>query len=133
MENLPTDIILEIKEYIPNIFLYKTSKKNFNNNYSKIIENYTLKDKEFQKYIKRLVVKDCHFQFNMLLNLHYKQWLNTKKWIFKNTTYFNYLEFLKYICIENKSNKCLILLNNKLNTTKQNKYKNRIKSTLWSN
>ena len=63
MENLPSDIILEIKEYIPNIFLYKTSKTNFNNNYSKIIENYTLKDKEFQKYIKRLVVKDCDFQF----------------------------------------------------------------------
>ena len=133
MDNLPNDIILEIKEYIPEVFLYKTSKTNFDAYYHKIVNKYTLKDKEFQNYIKHLVKKDCHFQFNILLNLYEKQWLNTKKWIFKNVKYFNYLEFLKYICIENKSNKCRILLNNKLNTPKKNKYKNRIKNTLWSN
>ena len=133
METLPTDIIIEIKEYIPHNILYNVSKSYFYKYYTEIISNYSLKNKNFKKYILNIIKKDCIFQFRLLIDCNFITWLNTKKWIFKNTTYFNYLEFMKYISIENNSNKCLEFLNNKLNKTSKKKYKNRTKNIVWSN
>tara|TARA_B100000927_G_C16475940_1_gene473337 strand:- start:108 stop:509 length:402 start_codon:yes stop_codon:yes gene_type:complete len=133
METLPTDIIIEIKEYIPHNILYNVSKSYFDKYYTEIISNYSLKNKNFKKYVLNIIKKDCIFQFRLLINSNFTTWLNTKKWIFKNITYFNYLEFMKYISIENNSNKCLEILNNKLNKTSKKKYKNRTKNIVWSN
>tara|TARA_B100001057_G_scaffold499908_1_gene612461 strand:- start:3509 stop:3910 length:402 start_codon:yes stop_codon:yes gene_type:complete len=133
METLPTDIIIEIKEYIPHNILYNVSKSYFNKYYTEIITNYSLKNKNFKKYVLNIIKKDCIFQFRVLIDRNFTTWLNTKKWIFKNITHFNYLEFMKYISIENNSNKCLEILNNKLNKTSKKKYKNRTKNIVWSN
>ena len=133
METLPTDIIIEIKEYIPHNILYNVSKSYFDKYYTEIISNYSLKNKNFKNYVLNIIKKDCIFQFRLLINSNFTTWLNTKKWIFKNITYFNYLEFMKYISIENNSNKCLEILNNKLNKTSKKKYKNRTKNIVWSN
>jgi len=133
MEKLPNDIILEVKQYIPYNLLYNINKTNFNKYYSEIINNYSLKNKNFKKYILNIIKKDCIFQFKILINHNFTIWLNTKKWIFKNTTHFNYLEFMKYICIENNSNKCLEILNKKLNKSCKKKYKNTSKNIVWSN
>ena len=133
MEVLPCDIILEIKQYLHPTTLYTTNKSYFNKYYIGIIKKYTIKDREFKNYVLNIVKKNCIFQFNIILDVKFSEWLHTRRWIFKNTTYFNYLEFLKYLCIENNSNKCLELINNSLNTKNKKIYKNRSKTILWRN
>ena len=133
MDKLPHDIIFEIKEYVSPIILYTTSMSNFNKYYRNIIQNYSLKDKEYLKYIIDIVKKDCILQFDIILNENYKLWLNTKRWIYKNIAYLNYLQFLNFISINNNSIKCKMLLRDKLNTSNKKKYKQKKKNKVWSN
>ena len=69
-----------------------------------------------------IVKKDCILQFDIILNENYKLWLNTKRWIYKNIAYLNYLQFLNFISINNNSIKCKMLLRDKLNTSNKKKY-----------
>jgi len=130
---LPDDII---KEYIfpklsPENLVWLTKE-----NYIKY--HYVIKDiipkNRLESYIRDIVRNDYSFVFNHLLDEQFNKWLNMKKYTYKCYIFENYIRFLMQFCIDNNSNKCLMLIQNKGSNYLKEKWskKVKIKDCRWS-
>lgn len=130
--HLPDDIQSIIISYLPynktkffNKYLYKL-------NYTKIIP-VSLKI-SFEIYIRKIIIDDFDFIFNIMLNNNLSRWINMKKYRHNQMIFNNYIYFLKYFSTEKGSMKCLSLINDTINITGLNgkQHKNKInRNIIW--
>jgi hypothetical protein len=106
--NLPDEIIIKIKEYLPKKYLIFTSKENYILYHSltkKMIKNY-------ENYIRDIIRRDNNFVFEFIVEENYKKWYEIKQYKYKNMIFKNYLYFLINYCIENDCNNCRNVISN---------------------
>ena len=106
--NLPDDIIIIIKDYIPKKYLIFISKENYISCHSltkKMIKNY-------ENYIRDMIRRDNDFVFQFIIEENYKKWYEIKQYKYKNMIFKNYLYFLINYCIENDCNNCRNVISN---------------------
>ena len=114
MEYLPEDILRIIKDFLPIKTVYVVNKSSFFTHYPKIIENYTIKDAIFKKYIRTIIRNDCSLQLSILLEKNFDKWFNHDKWIYNYSTFPNYAIFIKEDAIKYNSTRCKEIINNSI-------------------
>ena len=133
-KKIPTDLIQIIFSYIPLYRLVFLNKSLYyvNHKLLKILNN--------DNYIRDIIRNDNSFVFKLLLLENYNKWKNIKKYIYKNIICYDYLSFVRYYIIHNKSNNCKNELDNyisltKNGTIKKNEFKknNIIINKRWKN
>tara|TARA_Y100000385_G_C12780543_1_gene503319 strand:- start:94 stop:519 length:426 start_codon:yes stop_codon:yes gene_type:complete len=131
---LPDDIIKEhIFPKLSPVILVWLTKENY------IKYHYVIKDiiqkNRLESYIRDIIRNDYSFVFNYLLDEQFNKWLNMKKYTYKCYIFENYIRFLMQFCIDNNSNKCLMLIQNKGSNNFKEKWskKVKIKDCRWSN
>lgn len=113
-KSLPQDILNYIFEFVQNmdkIFVNKTLYKKY---------HYLIKNKvnkfRYEKYIRFTIRQNMTFPFEHVINENYRRWIHMKRYRYKDMEFSNYVEFLKFYCNENNSNRCLEILTRFLNT-----------------
>jgi hypothetical protein len=102
IRNLPDELIIIIKEYLPKIHFTFTNK----NNYTLYHELLKPTIVNFEKYIRDMIRRDNHFVFEYIVKENIFIWLKIKNYRYKNAIFKNYIYFVTQYCIENESNNC---------------------------
>lgn len=102
INNLPSEIVDLIKEYVPPIVLVFTNRENYIL-YHSVIKSYI---KNYENYIRDMIRRDNELVFDMILRENYQKWFEIKHYRYKNMLFKNYLYFTIQFCIENESNNC---------------------------
>jgi len=129
---LPNDIIILIKEFIPHQKLVFVNL-NYYNLYHTTIRNFI---PLYENYIRDMIRRDNEFVFEKILNENFDKWIMNRQYIYKNMVFNNYIYFIMYFCIENDSEKCRLILYNylkKRDLWKNIHKKNITKYIKWSN
>ncbi len=129
---LPNDIIILIKEFIPHQKLVFVNL-NYYNLYHITIRNFI---PLYENYIRDMIRRDNEFVFEKILNENFDKWIMNRQYIYKNMVFNNYIYFIMYFCIENDSEKCRLILYNylkKRDLWKNIHKKNITKYIKWSN
>jgi hypothetical protein len=132
INNLPTDLINEIKKYIPNKTLIFVNRQHYINKHYLII--YLIPKLKLENYIRNILYRDFDFVFQQIINENYLKWFDIKNYNYKNVIYKNYIYFIKGFCIQHNSEKCRTLLNiflEKLGLCKNQHKKNISKHIRW--
>lgn len=139
IDNLPSDVVNIIKNFLPKNILFYTSKVNFEKYYIKFrllntsdlskkntilnIENdyfirknylFYLKSNNISKnrYLNMIIRKDYDYILKTIINEKYNRWNNLKNYYYKGNRYPTYIIFLENLCIKYNSNKCRLVINN---------------------
>ena len=110
INDLPFEIIQQIKMYIPGIFLMFVNKTYYLANHSFLLKEIHFQ-KKYDKFIRKLISRDNSFVFHTTLREKNKYGLLNHKYFYKNTEYKNFYYFLIDFCIENDASKCRKVLN----------------------
>lgn len=111
INNLPTEIINQIKIYIPGLFLIFVNKSYYFENHTYLLKEIYLQ-KRYDKYVRKLICRDNYFVFHLVLRENSKYNGNAlKKYLYKNNEYTNFYYFLIDYCIEHEAAKCRNVLN----------------------
>ena len=120
INNLSHDLINYIYDYIPYNILLILNKTYYNRYYNhriNYIKNTICKGKNklftYDTYIHRIVKNDMIFIFEKLYIMEHERWerKSKKKYKYKNKIFKKYIDFLKYLSIKHKSQKCLNIMN----------------------
>tara|TARA_Y100001970_G_C14256115_1_gene875518 strand:- start:3190 stop:3615 length:426 start_codon:yes stop_codon:yes gene_type:complete len=134
-KKLPEELCVHIKSYIPLHIIFLTNKTDYINYKTEIITS--LGHFNLTKhYVTKLIKKDYDFIFKIILDLKYKMWYKAWKIRYKGNILPCFIELLNYICIENKSDRCRKLIQDKMKEKgiRKNKHKRiRICNNTWSN
>ena len=132
---LNEDVISVILLYIP------TNKKKFlnKNHYYQTAAKCSII--RLHSFITNIVRRDYNFIFEVYLRQKFHRWFRLQNWIHNNLVFYNYLEYLKYLCIDQSTmtekGRCypiICALEKELHTEAEKKYKKkRIRNTRWSN
>jgi hypothetical protein len=114
-ENLPTDILRYIYEFVPTTSKLWITKKNYIK-YHHLVWNMIPFD-QIENYIREIVNRDNSFVFSFILKENFSRWLSFKKYQYKSTIYANYIYFLLGLCVHSESPKCRELIREKLKET----------------
>ena len=128
VEMLPKEIANIIKEYIPLITMIFIEKKKYILYHDYILHKIR---KQEESYIRFIIRDDLDFVLLQILKKYHIKWINTKKYLYKDIIYYNYLSFILSFILENNSNKCKQLTN--LFLEKQGISKNIYKNTTFIN
>jgi hypothetical protein len=132
IQSLPQDIIGEIKSFIPTTRLLFLNKNLYLKNHH--IVKLMIPLEVYDNYIRDMVRKEHVFVFEKIMQENWKHWLKMKKYKYENIIYDNYFSFLNSYCIENKSPKIRIMLNDffkNLGISKNQHKNNRIINIKW--
>jgi hypothetical protein len=102
IQKLTPDIIELIKEYIPKIYFVFTNRENYILLHPHLKKNI----KNYNNYIRDTIRRDNEFVFNLIIRENIYKWCNITQYAYKNMIFQNYLYFINYYCLENKSNNC---------------------------
>jgi hypothetical protein len=106
--NLPEDMILIIKEFLPKRVLVFTNRENYS-----LYHHFVKKSiSDYENYIRDMIRRDNSFVFEYILNENYKKWETIKKYKYKNMIFNNYFYFTFSYCIENESTNCRNIITN---------------------
>ena len=133
MEYLPDEIIKIIYDFLPTVSKMLLTKKLFNSHYY-IINKKKKITKKYHNYLRFLIQKKCYLHFDIILHIHCGKFISIKKWKYKNSTYPNFLVYLKEYALKNNSQNCYEMIKKLLEPSKKNKYKRiRTRNIRWSN
>ena len=125
------DVLNYIYEFVPND-VKKSLNKSLFKEYS---SDYPIK--RLNSFFINIIRQDYSFILECHLREKFKRWYKLRNWIYKNMVFHNYIEYLKYLCIEYESQKCRNMIRNieeELQPEAGKKYKKkRIRNTRWSN
>ena len=106
MTYLCDDVTKYIYTYISPRWLYMVNRSNYKNYMAKyLVINDVL--------IRRIIRMDSWFILEDILFNNINKLIKRKKYIYKLTTYKNYVEFMIYYSIMNESTKCINIIKNK--------------------
>ena len=120
IDQIPEEVAMEIKTYIPNNVLFITNKKYYGDNIMKIrfLYHNTNVNKRFlyntdtayysklDSYINFIIKNDFDYVFKKLIQYKYNHWVTIKRYKYKGMSHCNYLTFLNHLCITSQSTKC---------------------------
>ncbi len=110
--NLPNDIIIFIKTFIPYNALILTNRSNYEKYHSLInIRNYN-------NYITNIIQNDYDFSFSCIIRENINNWLRRINIMHKNAIFKNYIYYVMRLCIEYNALKCGTFLHNFLSERK---------------
>jgi len=109
VNELPDDIKKNIFDFLPNNIIKLLDKTYYKIAYPKLIP--LRLNISFETYIRKIIIKDYDFIFNILINNNLNRWIDMKKYIHERMIFKNYIHFLKYFSQEKKSKKCLKVIN----------------------
>jgi hypothetical protein len=125
------DVLNYIYEFVPND-VKKSLNKSLFKEYS---SDYPIK--RLNSFFINIIRQDYSFILECHMKEKFKRWYKLRNWIYKNMVFHNYIEYLKYLCIEYESQKCRNMIRNieeELQPEAGKKYKKkRIRNTRWSN
>ena len=129
---LPDDIIKLIKEYIPYQSLVFVNTFYYNN------YHYTIKKiiPQYENYTRDIIRKDNEFVFEKVIDENINSWIKNKQYRYKNMIFNNYIYFIMYLCVENNSERCRVVLNEylkKRDLCRNLHKKNIVKYIKWKN
>ena len=70
------------------------------------MKNTILYGHKADNYMRKVIRNDYNYLFERNINYSYKKWRKIKKWKYKNMILSNFIDYLRFLCIENCSNKC---------------------------
>jgi len=128
---LSDDVLNYIYEFIP-----KHVKKSLNkSSFKEYTKTYCIP--RLNSFFTNIIRRDHSFILECHIEDKFKGWYKLRNWIYKNMVFHNYIEYLKYLCIEYESQKCRNVIRyyeEKLQPEVGKKYKKkRIRNTRWSN
>ena len=139
MNKLPLDVVNIIHSYIPHEWLYVLNIDNFQRFYFEYREksNQTSPSLFINSYIPYIVKRDLSLCFEIIFEKLYQQFIRIKKFNYKKLSFPDYTDFLLYLIIENKSDRCkekMITYYNEKGINRKKKYKKiKVKYNKWSN
>ena len=130
LDILNMDVLGEIFSYIP-----EHVKRNLNKTYYNLSAPPHITNMD--SFIRCIIRQDADIIFAPHLKKNYKRWRKIKNWIYKNMKFFNYIEYLRYLCCLYESQKCkeiLLRLEKEIKPNAKKKYKKmKIRSIRWNN
>jgi hypothetical protein len=108
--DLPDDIIYIILDFIPrqNIACLNSS---FYNTYHHLLKYYI---SMYESYVRDMIKRDNNYVFEKLVRENMNNWIENRRYRYKNMIFSNYIYFVLYFCMEQHSEKCYELLMNEL-------------------
>ena len=125
------DVLNYIYEFVSN-----DVKKSLNKTlFKKYSSEYPIK--RLNSFFINIIRQDYSFVLECHLRERFKSWYKLRNWVYKNMVFHNYIEYLKYLCIEYESQKCRNMIRSiekEIQPEAGKKYKKkRIRHTRWSN
>tara|TARA_Y100000996_G_C22302773_1_gene552853 strand:+ start:229 stop:624 length:396 start_codon:yes stop_codon:yes gene_type:complete len=105
------DIIFEYVSPMQKLFV----TKEYYNQYHHIFK-YNIGD-NYDNYVRDMIRNDCDFALNKILEQDYNLWMVKKNVSYKNTHYYNYVNYILALCIDFSATKC----RNQINLFYENK------------
>jgi hypothetical protein len=102
---LPEDVLDIIWQYMSTKQKKLVNKENYE-------KNQILYEYKADKFMRKIIRNDYNYLFARNINYSYEKWRKIKKWTYKKMILSNFIDYLRYLCIENNSNKCKIFLDN---------------------
>ena len=131
MDYMPTDILGNIY-----LFVSMNVKKNLTKkNYIEYLKNNdTIPQHKFDTIIRKIIRKNYYFLLDLQFEKRFLRWIKLKKWRYKGFIYDNYIEYIRQLCNENNSYKCLEIIKKYAGDMSKKKYKRRrIRNIRWTN
>jgi len=100
--NLPDDLIIHIKEFIPKKSFVFTNRENYKL-YHKLLKQCIV---NYENYIRDTIRRDNFFVFEKIFTENFTIWTKIYNYMYKNMIFKNYLYFVIHYCIENESTNC---------------------------
>lgn len=131
LKNMPDDILVYIKEYLPLEVLVWLNSENYNT-YHYVINKYIPK---YEQYIRCIVRKDYDFVLKRVIYDNFSKWYAMKKYMYKHMVFDNYLRFLVEYANENHSSKSKYIIEDAVNLFlgKKRHKKTRVLFNRWRN
>lgn len=102
---LPEVLVDIVYEYVPLSTKLFLTKKNYKENH--VLVKTLIDKRQYENYIRCIVRQDNSFVFSFLINENITLWTcKIHNYLYKDSTYRNYLLFLHEYCIENESTRC---------------------------
>lgn len=114
---LPDDLLIIVWSYIQpinKIFLNKSYYIKYNNLIDKLITNY-------DSYLRDIIRHDYYFVFNYILLRNFNKWNIINNIHYNNIIFPSYINYIYNFARNNKSYKCVDLINFNLNISKLKK------------
>jgi hypothetical protein len=106
INELPDELKRIIKTFIPNIVSLFLTKKMYIKHHCHVRKYMIDRGISYDNYVRDMIRKDNDFVFSLILKENKDYWSKQKKYMYKNTIYYNYNYFLLEYCIENKKTHC---------------------------
>ena len=140
MDKLPLDIVIfKIKPFLGLDKIFITNRNDYIKYKTEKYTSLTQSNKELKlnmEYITKLLRNDYNFIFEIIINIKFKIWYKPLKIKYKDMTFYSFLDFIHYKCIELNSGRCKNLINDyfKKNGIRKKKFKRiRIRNNKWTN
>ena len=131
MVYLPTDILGHIFSFVSMKIKKNLTKEDYLK-YSK--NNDMIPHYKYDTIIRKITRKNYFFLLDLQFKKKYSQWLKLKRWRYKGFIYDNYIEYIRQLCNENNSNKCLEIIKKYTGDMSKKKHKRRrIRNIRWNN
>jgi len=136
MERLPMEVVDIIFSFVPRTLTYNLNQKYLNKIFPILIKNKKL-DKEFNSYIRYIILYDCSIFLNKIFENKFLYLTTLNNWKYKSQTFPNYIEYLRAYAIESSKTKCRNLIElyiSKEPVSMKNRHKKiRRRNIKWSN
>tara|TARA_B000000477_G_scaffold123552_1_gene129270 strand:+ start:2675 stop:3073 length:399 start_codon:yes stop_codon:yes gene_type:complete len=119
LDKISDDLLRSIFTFIPFTEKALTNRENYYINYAIKFEQSMFRRGD--SYMRYVIRKDLSIAFNEILHKNFLNWMNRKKYKYKNNIYKNYIEFIKFYIEENNGEKCKKVLRECSLTKKQHK------------
>jgi hypothetical protein len=130
--NLPDEIVREIFDYIPRHKLVLVNTTYYN------LYHYLLRNHfpVYESYVRDMIKRDNYYIFERLIRENTDSWIKNRQYRYQCKVFSNYIYFVLYFCIENKSDRCRNILMEELSKRdlcRNLHKKNIIKYIKWNN
>ena len=122
MDYLPTDILGHIYSFVSMKIKKNLTKEDYLEYANK---NNMIPHHKFDTIIRKITRKNYFFLLDLQFKKKFRQWLKLKKWRYKGFIYDNYIEYIRQLCNENNSYKCLEIIKKYSGDMSKKKYKRR--------
>ena len=97
IDRIPLDVATIIKEFIPMSVMLVTRRMDY---MSIRLDNIGNKPYTFESYIQKLITRNLHYIFKMVITYKYNHWSNISSYRHGGYKYGNYIRYLEQLCVK---------------------------------
>ena len=133
IKKFPDEIIQHIFCYLAVPVIQFITRKNYIWCYKKHAVRSYLPSKQITSYIRHVIRTDSDLAFSKLIHVYWTAWRKNKNYYYKNSSYGNYLSFVKDYAVQNNSSKIRYIISNKKDKKTKRSKKSTIRTEIWNN